>query len=129
GAQVLLEGTLPGEPPQPLAWTFIRSDGGRAFYTSLGHVDDFKQSQFEALLSAGIHWACGLSPHTLQTIEDQNQRYASGHGKQRESPGANASCVVRRGNCRCARCRAEDIEARAFLETRCASTACRLAQA
>lgn len=84
GAQPLLEGTLSDEPPQPLAWTFIRGDGGRSFYTSLGHVDDFKQSQFEALLSAGIHWACGLQPHAADAIEAQNQRYAAGHGKQRK---------------------------------------------
>ncbi len=83
GNQLLLTGTVPGEPAQPLAWTFIRSDGGRSFYTSLGHVADFSQPEFEALLSAGIHWACGQPLHSLEDIKLQNQRYASGHGRQR----------------------------------------------
>lgn len=84
GTQVLFEGTVPGEDPQPLAWTFIRSDGGRSFYTSLGHPDDFTQPEFEALLAAGIHWACGLKPHELDEVRQQNARYAAGSGKQRK---------------------------------------------
>jgi nicotinamidase-related amidase len=83
GSHVLLLGSVPGEEPQPVAWTTIRSDGGRSFYTSLGHPGDFEQPAFEALLSAGIHWACGLEPHTLSDIERQNARYAAGHGRQR----------------------------------------------
>lgn len=83
GSHLLLTGSVVGEPAQPLAWTFIRSDGGRSFYTSLGHVDDFSQPEFEALLSAGIHWACGQPLHSLEDIQLQNQRYASGHGRQR----------------------------------------------
>lgn len=83
GTCLLLTGRIAGEEPQPLAWTFVREGGGRSFYTSLGHVDDFAQAQFEALLSAGIHWACGLEPPVLAQVEAQNERYASGHGKQR----------------------------------------------
>lgn len=84
GTDILLLGNVPGgEPTQPLAWTFVRNDGGRSFYTSLGHVDDFAQSQFEALLAAGIHWACGVAPPTLAEVEDQTARYDSGRGKQR----------------------------------------------
>ncbi len=82
GAKTLLSGTVqdPEEAvkdrvEQPVAWTFVRRDGGRSFYTSLGHVDDFAQPQFEALLSAGIHWACGLTPHSLEQIKHQNSRY------------------------------------------------------
>ncbi|QEF96552.1 Isochorismatase family protein [Stieleria maiorica] len=82
GAQILMQGIVDGQPPQPVAWTFIRNDGGRSFYTSLGHADDFAQAQFEALLSAGIHWACGLAPHTLAEVKAQNKRYAAGAGKQ-----------------------------------------------
>lgn len=79
GTQLLLVGSVPNaEIPQPLAWTFVRNDGGRSFYTSLGHVDDFAQAEFEALLSAAIHWACGLEPPTLAHVEAQNARYASG---------------------------------------------------
>ncbi len=89
GAQPLLLGSLAGEAgaeqtPQPVAWTFVRRDGGRSFYTSLGHVDDFAQPQFESLLSAGIHWACGLPPHTLEQVVEQNERYAAGQGRQRK---------------------------------------------
>jgi nicotinamidase-related amidase/type 1 glutamine amidotransferase len=83
GSQPLLNGSIAGQEPEPIAWTFIRNDGGRSFYTSLGHIDDFSQSEFEALLSAGIHWACGLAPVSRQEIESQNARYSSGHGKQR----------------------------------------------
>lgn len=78
GTRVLLKGSVTGKPSQPLAWTFIRSDSGRSFYTSLGHPDDFAQPEFEALLAAGIHWACGITPHSLADVKSQNQRYAAG---------------------------------------------------
>ncbi|MEZ6134668.1 MAG: ThuA domain-containing protein [Pirellulaceae bacterium] len=84
GTQALLMGAVAGEQPEPVAWTYVRRDGGRSFYTSLGHVDDFAQPPFEALLSAGIHWACGLEPHALQEVEQQNKRYATGQGRQRK---------------------------------------------
>jgi nicotinamidase-related amidase len=84
GARILVEGAVKGEPAQPVAWTFIRSDAGRSFYTSLGHPNDFAQSEFEALLAAGIHWACGLAPHSLAEVQAQNQRYAAGSGKQKK---------------------------------------------
>ena len=84
GTRILIEGTVENQPPQPVAWTFIRADSGRSFYTSLGHPDDFKQAEFESLLAAGIHWACGLEPHSLAEIKHQNQRYQSGRGRQRK---------------------------------------------
>ncbi|QDV47792.1 Trehalose utilization [Stieleria neptunia] len=84
GTRVLVNGSVEGESPEPVAWKFIRNDGGRSFYTSLGHVDDFGQAEFEAFLSAGIHWACGLKPHTLAEVKAQNKRYAAGGGKQRK---------------------------------------------
>ena len=83
GSSVLLVGTVPEQEPEPVAWTFIRSDGGRSFYTSLGHPGDFQQAEFEALLSGGIHWACGLETHSLADIQQQNKRYAAGSGRQR----------------------------------------------
>ncbi len=83
GARPLINGTVPGEQAEPVAWTFIRNDGGRSFYTSLGHPDDFDQPEFESLLAAGIHWACGLTPQSLSEIKSQNTRYANGGGKQR----------------------------------------------
>ena len=84
GANTLLLGKIESEEAEhPVAWTFVRGDGGRSFYTSLGHKDDFAQPEFEALLSAGIHWACGLPAPTLQETIAQNKRYANGKGKQR----------------------------------------------
>lgn len=43
---------------EPVAWTYVRQ-GGRVFYTSLGHPDDFKLPQFNQLLLGAIHWALG----------------------------------------------------------------------
>jgi nicotinamidase-related amidase/type 1 glutamine amidotransferase len=61
GATPLLIGQAQGvELTEPVAWTWKRKDGGRTFYTSLGHPDDFKQEWFVALLRNGIHWAAGL---------------------------------------------------------------------
>lgn len=84
GSNALLYGKLDGEPEQPVAWTFIRADGGRSFYTSLGHVDDFAQTQFTTLLSAGIHWACQIDPPTQEDVKLQASKYASGSGRQRK---------------------------------------------
>lgn len=84
GTNILVQGSVEGEAPEPVAWTFIRSDGGRSFYTSLGHPGDFQQAGFESLLAAGIHWACGLAPHSFDEVRAQNARYAAGGGKQRK---------------------------------------------
>ncbi|MBX3422864.1 MAG: isochorismatase family protein [Pirellulaceae bacterium] len=84
GTMLLMTGQVPNEPPQPVAWTFVRADGGRSFYTSLGHPADFDQVQFQTLLSAGIHWACDLPLPTMELLVDQNQRYAAGQGRQRK---------------------------------------------
>jgi type 1 glutamine amidotransferase len=34
--------------------------GGRVFYTSLGHPDDFKQPAFGVLLRNAVYWAAGV---------------------------------------------------------------------
>lgn len=83
GTTELLVGAITEKSPHPVAWTYVRADGGRSFYTSLGHVDDFRQLQFQSLLARGIHWACGISLPETSAIESQNVRYASGKGKQR----------------------------------------------
>jgi type 1 glutamine amidotransferase len=57
GAQALLTGTIPGQAPEPVAWTFERPGGGRTFYTSLGGTTDFKNPSFVTLLRNGILWA------------------------------------------------------------------------
>ncbi|HET6882159.1 MAG TPA: ThuA domain-containing protein [Pirellulales bacterium] len=61
GTQPLLMGTVPGFPSEPVAWTRVRADGGRSFYTSLGHVGDFSQPAFCQILFKGINWACNLT--------------------------------------------------------------------
>ena len=61
GTQPLLMGTVPGFPSEPVAWTRVRADGGRSFYTSLGHVGDFSQPAFCRFLFNGINWACNLN--------------------------------------------------------------------
>jgi type 1 glutamine amidotransferase len=60
-AQPLLFGSVTGTQTEPVAWTNIRRDGGRTFYTSLGHRDDFKQPDFRRLLSNAIYWAAGVT--------------------------------------------------------------------
>ncbi len=56
-AKVIITGAIPGQPPEPAAWTFIRKDGGRTFYTSLGNPADFKNPSFQQLLRNGLLWA------------------------------------------------------------------------
>ncbi len=60
-ATELMRGRIEGnDKHEPVAWTFDRKDGGRTFYTSLGHLDDFHQPAFQRLLLNGIFWAAGL---------------------------------------------------------------------
>jgi type 1 glutamine amidotransferase len=66
GAQVVLHGTVEGFPPEPVAWTFIRADGGRTFFTALGHPEDFENPSFQRMLLNGIHWAA--TPGTTSNI-------------------------------------------------------------
>lgn len=60
GTNVLATGKAEGHPTEPVAWTYQRPDGGRSFYTSLGHPKDFANHDFQQLLLNGIHWAVGL---------------------------------------------------------------------
>jgi type 1 glutamine amidotransferase len=52
----LLQGKIEGFPSEPVAWTNESPAGGKVFYTSLGHVDDFKKPAFNKLLLNGIEW-------------------------------------------------------------------------
>jgi len=64
-AQPVLTATVEGGMSEPIAWTFIRDDGGRTFYTSLGMPSDFENPSFAALLRNGVRWAAfGHSPVT-----------------------------------------------------------------
>jgi nicotinamidase-related amidase len=47
----LLRGKVEGvAQEEPVAWVFTRPNGGRSFYTSLGHPDDFSRPEFRTLL-------------------------------------------------------------------------------
>lgn len=59
GAKPLLIGRIPNRNQEPVAWTFQRANGGRSFYTSLGHVSDFEQPDFAQLLKNAIDWSMG----------------------------------------------------------------------
>ena len=52
---VLLRGEQ-GMTREPIAWTRIYH-GGRVFYTSLGHIDDFANASFRQLLVNAIFWS------------------------------------------------------------------------
>lgn len=56
GTTLLMIGSANGLPPEPVAWTFERADGGVSFYTSLGHRDDFANPAFTMLLKQAIDW-------------------------------------------------------------------------
>ena len=62
GTTVLTTGMVEGEPLEPVSWTFTRADGGRSFYSSMGHVDDFDNAEFTSLLYNGVCWAAGVTP-------------------------------------------------------------------
>lgn len=58
GAKLLTTGTIDGLPLESVSWMYIRSDGGRSVYSSMGYVDNFKnrrlnQQLYQALCSAG----------------------------------------------------------------------------
>lgn len=56
-ATPLLIGTIPDKPSEPIAWVNRNRFGGRVFYTSLAHRDDFQQESFNRLLRNAVLWA------------------------------------------------------------------------
>lgn len=58
GTKPLLMGSVKGGITEPVAWTHSHN-GGRVFYTSLGHPNDFKEPAFRNLLQNAIDWALG----------------------------------------------------------------------
>jgi type 1 glutamine amidotransferase len=54
----------PNKPSEenPVAWTWKNRHGGRAFYTSLGHPEDFSVEAVQRLSVNAIHWCLGLKP-------------------------------------------------------------------
>jgi nicotinamidase-related amidase/type 1 glutamine amidotransferase len=58
----LVIGSIPGQNPEPVAWTNSpRTGQPPVFYTSLGHPDDFQNPAFRKLLLNGICWALGMA--------------------------------------------------------------------
>ncbi|HEY0966975.1 MAG TPA: PVC-type heme-binding CxxCH protein [Opitutaceae bacterium] len=60
GTELVLSGTIPGQPAEPLAWTYNRPGGGKSFYVALGMPSDFAKPAFTRLLRNGIYWAAGI---------------------------------------------------------------------
>ena len=55
GTTALLTGSIPGQKPEPIAWTHTYK-GARIFYTSLGHKQDFASPQFIQLIENAVRW-------------------------------------------------------------------------
>jgi putative membrane-bound dehydrogenase-like protein len=55
--EVLLTGGIPGHT-EPIAWTRLHN-GGRVFYTSLGHPRDFDNEGFRRMLAGALFWTAG----------------------------------------------------------------------
>ncbi|MEO1997251.1 MAG: ThuA domain-containing protein, partial [Planctomycetaceae bacterium] len=45
---------------EPVAWSRQRPNGGKVFYTSLGHPQDFTLPDFRQLLRNAVYWAADL---------------------------------------------------------------------
>jgi type 1 glutamine amidotransferase len=43
----------------PVAWTWKNDWGGKVFFTTMGHPEDFWVESFQRLVVNGIHWALG----------------------------------------------------------------------
>jgi hypothetical protein len=70
GTTVLLMGRVgDSQPHEPAAWTFTRTGGGRSFYTSLGHPQDFGLTDFQRLLLNAFYWAADKpSPKDIRIL-------------------------------------------------------------
>lgn len=67
-ATPLLRGKLVDKPDvqEPIAWINTRADGGKSFYTSLGHSSDFETPQFQKLLLNALLWAATNDKQTAE---------------------------------------------------------------
>jgi type 1 glutamine amidotransferase len=63
-ATPLIIGTIPDHPGEPVAWTH-KHGKSCVFYTSLGHISDFKSEAFNRLLANAVLWAL-KRPDTLR---------------------------------------------------------------
>ena len=60
--RVLAVGKVPGQPAQPVLTDFIRPDGGRSIYTSIGHADDLAKPEVVRVLLNALHAAARIAP-------------------------------------------------------------------
>ena len=74
GTTLIATGSVEGASDEPVAWTYTRRDGGRSFYTSMGHPDDFSNADFRRLLTNALQWAAGLQLNTSSVEEDSVPR-------------------------------------------------------
>jgi type 1 glutamine amidotransferase len=58
-ATPLMWGQYLDNEPEPVAWTNVSKYGGKVFYTSLGHPDDFESKEFRQMLVNGMRWTVG----------------------------------------------------------------------
>jgi len=54
-AQVLLVGTIPEKPPEPVLW-INRNRYGDAIYTSLGHLEDWENESFQHIIINSVEY-------------------------------------------------------------------------
>ena len=54
-ATPLLIGSIPEKPAEPIAWLNTTQWGGKVYYTSLGHPDDFQNPEFNRLLRNAVY--------------------------------------------------------------------------
>lgn len=54
----------PNKPAEdnPVAWTWKNGQGGRVFFTTLGHPEDFSVEPFQRLVVNALHWCLDLDP-------------------------------------------------------------------
>jgi len=79
---LLMTGRVEGKPSEPVAWTNVTSNGGRVFYTSLGHEKDFQSPAVQQLLLNGIHWAAGISAPQALAAQGQGDKQIEPEEKQ-----------------------------------------------
>ena len=68
---LLLTGSIPGKDSEPVAWTNRPATGNRVFYTSLGHIDDFKEPAFQRLLKNAIMWTANADREKGRSAEGE----------------------------------------------------------
>lgn len=60
----------------PVAWTWKNEWGGRTFFTTLGHPEDFRAEPFQRLVINAIHWELGKPvPKSRKTKLDIDVAY------------------------------------------------------